>query len=599
MTIREDAYGISVSFELVPERGECPQLDVALASWQGHGPTNEDYIGVVQGSLEQRSTKGCVVAIADGMSGASGGRVAAELAVRVFLEGYYQSPDTLGPEVAGSRALNAVHRWLHQLGRTDKSLQQMAASFAALILRGRSAYLITAGDVRLYLYRNGTLSQVSEDDVVPVVFGAFVDEAVGLQPNLVSNYQTFELQEGDRLLACTDGVYRRLRAKEMAQLLGQGTPTSRLTSGLLRRARELGGTDDMTAAIVEIRQLPTVDFDYLRRIIGDLPVRAIPECGEVVDGFELASILNDGKYSRIFVARDLQGGGTKVVLKFPKPSAEDDENIRQAVVRERWLSGKIASPHVVMPLPVSDDRQSCLYVVMPFIDGSTLEALLRKRPLWLTQGLRIAEQLGHAIHDLNRLNVFHRDIKPENILITPEGHVKLIDLGFAYMPGMLAPGPATPPGSPAYMAPELMRGQPGDARSEVFAMGVTMYRAFSGGHLPYGFNGRVSIRQHCPDLPAWLDVVLEKAMRSDPAVRYQTALEFCSELRQHAKAGDQGLSTRRQPLMERKPVLFWQLIAIFLLILLLSWGVATNQKELAVPRTGWAVPGAGFQSPSK
>ena len=596
MSIRAEACGTCVSFELVPERGECAELDIAWASRQGHGPGNEDYVGVVLGSVEQRSTKGSVIAVADGMSGASGGRVAAELAVRGFMEGYYQLPDTLGPEVAGSKALDAVHRWLHQVGRTDRALQQMAASFAALILRGRIAYVIAAGDVRLYLLRNGLLTQVSEDDVLSVAFGAFVDQAVGLQPNLVSNYQMLELHEGDRLLVCTDGVYRRLRANEMAHLLGESSPVRRLTDGLLRRARELGGADDMSAVVVEIRQLPSIDFDYLRRVIGHLTVRATPECGEVVDGFQLASILNDGKYSRIFVARDLQGGGTKVVLKFPKPSIKGDENIRQAVVRERWLSGKITSPYVLTPLPISEDRQTCLYVVMPFIEGSTLEALIRKRPLWLSQGLKVAEQLGHAIHDLNRLNVFHRDIKPENILISPGGDVKLIDLGFAYMPGILAPGPGTPPGSPAYMAPELMRGQPGDARSEVFAMGVTMYRAFSGGHLPYGFNGRVSIRQHCPDLPVWLDIVLEKAMRSDPAARYQTALEFCDELRRYASAGDQGVSVKRRPLMERNPVLFWQLIAIFLLLLLVSWGVVINQKELAMPRTGWTVPGAGLQS---
>ena len=599
MSIQEEAHGTCVSLELVPERGECPRLDIAWTSWQGRGQTNEDYVGVALGSLDQRSAKGCVVAVADGMSGASGGRVAAELAVRGFMEGYYQSPDTLGPEAAGAKALDAVHRWLHQVGRTDRALQQMAASFVGMILRGRFAYLFAAGDVRAYLLRNGLLSQVSEDDVLPVTFGAFVDEAVGLKPKLVSTYQALELQEGDRLLVCTDGVYRRLRAKEMARLLGEKIPTDRLIGGLLRRAKELGGADDMSAVVVEIRQLPSVDCDYLRRIIGDLPVRATPECGEVVDGFELTSILSDGKYSRIFVARDLRGGATKVVLKFPKPSVEGDENIRQAVVRERWLSGKISSAYVLAPLPVNDNRQTCLYVVMPFIEGVTLEALLRRRPLWLTQGLKIAEQLSHAIHDLNRLNIFHRDIKPENILISREGDVRLIDLGFAYMPGMLAPGPTTPPGSPAYMAPELMRGQPGDARSEVFAMGITMYRAFSGGHLPYGFNGRVSIRQHCPDLPVWLDIVLEKATRSDPAARYQTALEFRDELRRYAGAGDQEVSARGQPLMERNPVLFWQLIAIFLLFLLVSLGVATNQKGLAMPGAESVVPSAGPQPSNK
>lgn len=118
------------------------------------------------------------------------------------------------------------------------------------------------------------------------------------------------------------------------------------------------------------------------------------------------------------------------------------------------------------------------------------------------------------------------------------------------------------------MAPELMKGAPGDACSEVFAFGVTLYRTFSAGPLPYGFNGRVPLHAHRPDLPEWLDVVLEKALQTDPKRRYQDVLEVCADLQRFAAAPDE-VKPRRQRLIERNPLAFWQAVSLVLLVLLL------------------------------
>jgi serine/threonine protein kinase len=296
----------------------------------------------------------------------------------------------------------------------------------------------------------------------------------------------------------------------------------------------------------------------------------VPNSGDEVDDYKLGALLSDGFYSRVFVAEDRRDGNRRLVVKFPKPRIESDQNIRQAVVRERWLSGKLHSAIILAPLSLDGERQSRLYVVMPYCEGMTLEKLIEKGPVNLSRGLKIAAQLGAAIQALNRLNVFHRDIKPENVLLTKAGELRLLDLGFSYMPGMLAPSPTTPPGSPAYMAPELMRGQLGDRRSEVFAFGVTLYRVFSGGRLPYGLNGRVPLARHCPDLPPWLDSVLEKAMHNDPESRYQDVVDVCSDLVRYAASGGETPSLRRAPLIARNPLLFWQVLAATLLVLLLA-----------------------------
>jgi serine/threonine protein kinase len=221
-------------------------------------------------------------------------------------------------------------------------------------------------------------------------------------------------------------------------------------------------------------------------------------------------------------------------------------------------------------MPVDADRQTRLYVVMPLGAGITLEKLLAApQPMALTRALGIAQQLGRSIDALNRRNIFHRDIKPENVLVMRGDSTRLIDLGFGYMPGMQLPGPDTAPGSPAYMAPELMKGAQGDARSEVFAYGVTLYRLFSGGKLPYGFNGRVPLYQYRLDAPQWLDLVLEKALQADPARRYQDVLEVCADLERFSIGRDALAPIRRKPLIESDPVLFWQVIVVLLLALLL------------------------------
>jgi serine/threonine protein kinase len=560
--------GAGVCIRLQPERGECPELEIAFISDQGRGPTNEDYVGVMLSELGQRPTRGSVVVLADGMSGGKGGRVAAELAVRSFIDAYYSLPDTLAPETAASRALDSIHRWLHQIGRTDPGLSLMAACFAALIVRGGEAWLVGAGDVRLYLLRDGQLSQLGEDDAVQVAFGAYIDHAVGLHATLATRVEHWALQAGDRLLLCSDGLYRRLPGRELRVVLSSGTTPATVVRRLVQLARERGSSDDASAIVVDVRSIPALDFRYLERVIGELPIPAVPSSGEVVDGYALTSILSDGYYSRLFVGHDVADPQKRLVLKFPKPRVEQDANVRQSIVRERWLAGKIDDKDILAPLPVDAARQTRLYVVTPFCDGVTLETLITRAPVSLTRGLAIAEQLGCAIHALNRRNIFHRDIKPENVLVAHDSRIRLLDLGFAYIPGMLAPAPDTAPGTPAYMAPELMKGALGDACSEVFAFGVTLYRTFSAGPLPYGFNGRVPLHHHRPDLPEWLDLVLEKALQTDPKRRYQDVPEMCADLRRFAAAPDTAKPPRKR-LIERNPLAFWQTVSLILLVLLL------------------------------
>src|SRR6185436_17851658 len=216
--------------------------------------------------------------------------------------------------------------------------------------------------------------------------------------------------------------------------------------------------------------------------------------------------------------------------------------------------------------------------VLPNYVGETLEQrLLRRPPVTLTAGLDIALKLAKAVAALHRAGVVHRDIKPENVILQADGGLKLIDLGVARLPQLEDEEQATAPGTPSYMAPELFTGGAADEGTDLFALGVTVYRVFAAGAYPYGeippfsqprFTRLTPLARHRPDLPAWLDHIIARAVAADPKARFADVIEFAFEL-EHGSLRAVPLSVAPTPLYERNPTRFWQIVSILLLIALL------------------------------
>jgi serine/threonine protein kinase len=195
----------------------------------------------------------------------------------------------------------------------------------------------------------------------------------------------------------------------------------------------------------------------------------------------------------------------------------------------------------------------------------------------LSAGLDIALKLTKAVAALHRAGIVHRDIKPENVIVQVDGGLKLIDLGVARLPQLEESDLSNAPGTPSYMAPELFGGQGANEASDIFALGVTVYRAFAGGAYPYGeipafsqprFGKLTPLARHRPDLPAWLDHILARAVATDPQARFADAVEFAFEL-ENGSLRATPLSIGRVPLYERDPTRFWQIVSALLLVSLL------------------------------
>ena len=567
------------------------QIEVA-AGWQsatGRRPDNQDYVGVCLGTAPDRARHGIVAAVADGVGGHAGGRVAAETAVRGFFDFYLGQSETIGVRRATARAAEAINGWINSQGRLDPALKDMATTLTAVVVRHRTLHVLHVGDSRLYRLRDGALTVLTRDHVHDGPDQKHVlRRAIGLEDAVRADYLAEAMVEGDRLLLATDGVHGPLRDSEIARLLQQEASPERAAQGVVAAALEAGGQDNATAMVLDVLALPPVNRTELVAEAAVLPLIPVPAQGDLVDGYRVGPAMSDGRYSALFHGTDERAAPPlPLVLKFPKPSVAEDALYRDAFVREGWVAARVRSPWLGEAIEPAPGRRTCLYTVMPHYHGETLEArLLRGPPMRLDEGLRIGAGLAKGVAALHRAGIVHRDIKPENVMLTREPgglRARLIDFGVVRLPGIedraepdrfVQEGAA--PGTPSYMAPELLAGAPGDEGSDVFALGITLYRMFTGAY-PYGeiepfqrpvWRAPTPLQTRRPDLPGWLNLVLARAVAIAPRDRQGDALELALDL--DAAAARPTTLPRRRALLERDPVRFWQACCFILLALLLA-----------------------------
>jgi serine/threonine protein phosphatase PrpC len=552
------------------------RASVGFASQTGPRERNEDFAGAVFGWELPQPRHDVVAAIADGIGGAKGGRVAAEMAVRGFLDGFCDLPETMEVRRAAANVVDALNGWINALSKRDPNLAGMGCTFTALVLRGRIAHILHAGDTRAYRLGGDRLSCLTVDHVREDGSGrsSVLTRALGVEAEVRLDYATQPLARHDRLLLCSDGVYGALANDAIADILRERSASDDTARALVSAALDAGSADNCTALVVDVVELPTVESADIGAAIGQLPLIPVPISGETVDGFLLKVLVSDGRYTRLFGAIDEIEGG-EVVLKFPKPQLAAAATSRAAFVREAWVGARVHSPWVVRTIELPPGRQTCLYTVMPLYQGELLETRLTRR-LGLEEGRNIAIKLARGAADLHRAGIVHRDIKPDNVMLESDGSLKLLDLGAVRVPGLEVSPPEEIPGTPAYMAPEMFDGEPGNEATDLYALGVTMFRAFTG-EFPYGNPDATSpprrdrpkpLSALRPDLPAWLEAAIGRAIAINPAQRFRDMIEFAVEM--EAGPARAPIATRRpRTLYERNPVRFWQGVAALLALALL------------------------------
>ncbi|HEY7482188.1 MAG TPA: protein kinase [Gemmatimonadales bacterium] len=248
--------------------------------------------------------------------------------------------------------------------------------------------------------------------------------------------------------------------------------------------------------------------------------------------WEIERELGRGGYSVVYLARDRQLG-TKVALKLLVPPPAAAELARERMRREVQAVRGLSHENIVAVYDFVEEGPWS-FILMEYIAGPDLHVRVRERgALTADQAVRLGRDIAAALGTAHRHGILHRDVKPQNVLLDPDGRYRLTDFGSARLDGQLGvttTGALT--GTPDYTAPEILCGRRGDARSDIYALGLTLYFALTG-ELP-AHEGTDSAdagaghhpRQVTPAIPDWLDDIVARATAASPEDRFPTASAF-------------------------------------------------------------------------
>jgi serine/threonine protein phosphatase PrpC len=548
-------------------------LKVSVGQFSLAGPRedNEDFCGIVTPEGAELENKGLIAAVADGIGGHKGGREAAECTVRGLLADYYATPHTWSIPRALDKVISPLNRWVMAEASRNPELADMATTLTVLVLRGQRYVYAHVGDSRLYLLREGTLVQLTIDHVWdhPELKNV-LSRAVGLDRHFILDLSDGELRVDDTFLLCSDGVWGVLGDVRMQEALLAHADAQQAAAALVSLALAAGGEDNASAVVLHVDALPVKNLrDSLEGTARlPLPPRLCPE--KEIDGLRVEAVLHDSRTTLLYRVTDMNSG-QQLVLKTLTPEMADDKEQIRALIMEEWRARRIVSPFVAQL--VSNDRRSYLYYLQIWYEGATLQNMLDRglhfSPADVVQyGLQILKGLS-ALH---RLDISHRDIKPDNLHIGRDGSLRILDLGVAVSLSEDEDEGGCP-GTPSYMAPELLAGAKADAAHDFYAAGVVLYHLLTRKY-PYGeiepfqhpkFGEPVAPTRYRPEIPGWLENVLLKSVSKEASQRFETAEEFIMALERGA---NRPLSRPQPtPLAWRNPVLTWRIIAAVSLLI--------------------------------
>jgi TolB-like protein len=270
----------------------------------------------------------------------------------------------------------------------------------------------------------------------------------------------------------------------------------------------------------------------------------------------------------------------EVALKVLPAQILTDEKARARMLREARMAGKLNHPHICTVHEVGEDDGQ-IYIAMELVEGKPLSSILGSGALPQDRALRYGEQVADALAHAHERGVLHRDLKSGNIVITPDGRAKVLDFGLAKPlaaddqsdAATTAAAPLTEPGSflgtLEYMAPEQLRGQQADARSDIWALGVVLYemvggrRPFTGETVP-AVSAAILKENHEPlqaEIPASLRAIIDRCLAKEPGERFQKTDEVRAALETAQSGGIVALPARPAPGRTRRP---WLSLAVAL-----------------------------------
>jgi eukaryotic-like serine/threonine-protein kinase len=254
--------------------------------------------------------------------------------------------------------------------------------------------------------------------------------------------------------------------------------------------------------------------------------------------------------------------------------AEGRRDYHKRFFLEAKAAGKLTHPHIVTTYDFGEE-DDLAYLAMELLEGDDLRQRMKEGPLAIADAVDITQQVADGLGFAHERGVVHRDIKPGNIMLLARGQAKIMDFGIARQRSAdFKTSTGIVVGTPRFMSPEQVAGEPVDHRSDIFSLGVVLYEMLTGTALFAGEDTpqiahNVANVEHVPpsrlnpEVPSMLDFAVARALKKDPTVRYQDAYEFAVDLRtclaelrsrETSKKDASGTRTQKMEATDRTPL---------------------------------------------
>jgi serine/threonine protein phosphatase PrpC len=526
--------------------------------------------------------KGVALALADGVSNAEAGKAASNIAVNTFVDEYFKTPDTWSVAHSAEQLLSTINLRLYNNSHSFSKDKGFLCTFIALILKSQTAHFIHVGDSRIYHFRAGILTQLTQDHKIQVnKTQSYLARALGMDNRLQVDIGKIPIQAGDRFLLTSDGIHDFISAEALHLALASNTPPQPLCEQLLQQALSNKSDDNISCMMCDIVQIAEESIDEYNERLTRLPFPPHLQTGMQLDDYLIVKELYSSSRSYLYLVRNIHSQAL-LVMKTPSPKYCDDSRYIDRFVREEWIGSRINSDAVVRIVRQTGER-SCLYYLMEYIQGTPLnEWMLTHKALKPSRAISIIDNIALGLKAFHQSNAVHQDLTPQNIMVLENDQIKIVDFSSTFVGGIdeiFSPFEReTALGNTSYSDPHYLLGRNTGIQGDVYALATITYELFTG-KLPYGeaINNchlaedydrlrYINAASSNPIIPLWFDRTLARGVAINTEERYHNIATLLHDLH---NPNPEYLREEIKHTTNHNSLLFWKLLSGFWFVTLI------------------------------
>ena len=504
-----------------------------------------------------------IAIVCDGVGSATEGAEASRRVTNYLITNFKNRPTSWSIEKSIKSFISSINSILYEESMVNYERPEIVTTLAMVIIEGDKLYGANVGDSRIYLQRDGIMSQLSHDHLMEEDgYEGVLTQAIGIDKFVSPYYFENIINIQDKILLCSDGLYTIIDDDYISQKISYGA--NFLVKDASKKVKD-DLPDDTTAVIIDILGINQVEKLKKQNLI--IPEKLDKDM--IIDGYKLEKALIQNNRTWL-----CSNKGKKYVIKFAPIEAIEEPSILDLYVKEAWNAKRLKAGF--FPKAVIPKNRTHRYYIMENIDGVELKEYIKKRHLSIDDSINLAKTILKMGQYLLKFDLVHGDIKPENIMVIKrDGKLIFKIIDFGSMVELYSINSTA--GTPSYLAPERFRDSSINESSEIFSIGVTLYEVLTQS-FPYGeiepfqtpkFKIPNQPNRKNKNIPEWLSSVILRSIDIDNQRRYQNYSEMIFEITNPLKV--KPYFDKSKSLIERSPLLVYRVgfIVEFIIILLL------------------------------